>query len=884
MSCPTDEVFAAWASEALPAPEVERLAGHAADCVACRGLAIAMLGLVARPAGAMLGAVGATIGRYRVVAAVGQGAMGIVLRGHDPVLERDVAIKMVNSMAATAEQRARMLHEAKMLALVDHPNVVRVHDAGLVDDEVFVAMEYVVGATLESWLAEAPRALADRLEVLTGVGAGTAAIHAAGIVHRDLKPDNILVRGGRGVIVDFGLARSIGAGGPTGSGIAGTPRFLAPEVRTGGPASALADQYAWWTVVESVLADAARPASRLAETIARGRADDPAQRFATMAEAVGALTAACTPARRRWWWIPASAAVALAAILIARATGDAPTGDVPRCARSAAQVHALWRDAREPIRRAFLATGVAYATTSFDRTARVYDAYVPTLAIRLETACRFAPAELATITVARRRCLADRVDQLAAQLARLTAATGPAVLQATEDAWSDVDPSCDDPRALLFGPFGARPITPALGRRLAEGRARLHAEDLERGLPIAQALVADARRAGDAPAELAALQLLGDLRARMDQSDAAIDAFQDALRLAEAQGNDLDAANVLAHLADQAVDKRDAATGHRMVALARAKLERMGGNPVLDAGLHRLVAYLFSIEYRCRDAEAEIRQALARFEQVYGPDHPRIGMTLSEVANLSCTVTPETVDAARRSLAILERAYGADHPNVGGARVNLAVALLGSGQLTEAHDTLVRADAIFVGAFGPDHPMRRAALLLLGDVEARRHHHGAAIDAYRRAGALIDASLGPSSADAGAVHTSIGDVLLDASRFAEALAEHRQALAIVERARGKDHHQLVGSLEGAARAQLGLARPAAAVAFAERALALRTRDGADSAPEELGATRWLLARALWDSGVDRARARALAEQARATVTGDQAPALARWLATHALDR
>jgi eukaryotic-like serine/threonine-protein kinase len=156
MSCLTDEVFAAWVSGRLDARELEQVEDHAADCAVCRGVAIAMRGLVPHVA-PTLGAIGATIGRYRVVAPLGEGAMGVVVRGRDPVLERDVAIKMVNAIAMTAEQRDLMLHEAKMLALVDHPNVVRVHDAGILGDEVFVAMELLAGTTLAKWLAEQPR-------------------------------------------------------------------------------------------------------------------------------------------------------------------------------------------------------------------------------------------------------------------------------------------------------------------------------------------------------------------------------------------------------------------------------------------------------------------------------------------------------------------------------------------------------------------------------------------------------------------------------------------------------------------------------------------------------------------------------------------------------
>src|SRR5262245_34652468 len=96
-SCLTDEVFAAWVAGELAPREIEHAESHAADCPTCRAIAIATLGLVPHPSTA-IGAIGATVGRYRVVAAVGQGAMGVVVRGRDPVLERDVAIKMVNAI------------------------------------------------------------------------------------------------------------------------------------------------------------------------------------------------------------------------------------------------------------------------------------------------------------------------------------------------------------------------------------------------------------------------------------------------------------------------------------------------------------------------------------------------------------------------------------------------------------------------------------------------------------------------------------------------------------------------------------------------------------------------------------------------------------------
>ncbi|MGN6108987.1 MAG: protein kinase domain-containing protein, partial [Kofleriaceae bacterium] len=334
MTCLSDELFAAWAAGELASGERDRAEGHAADCAACRGLALALLGLASRAHGAApswgaLGVEGTSIGRYQVLGPAGQGAMGVVLRGRDPVLDREVAIKLINAARTTADQRARMLREAQTLARLDHPNIVAVHDAGDLGDEVFVAMELVTGETLGRWVARGP-ALADRIEVLAGVGAGLAAVHAAGLVHRDVKPDNIVVRGGRtGVLVDFGLARAAALPGPAGSGIAGTPQFLAPEVRAGGLATARSDQHAWWTVVEQTVAGALPRARRRAveAAIARGRAADPAARFASMDEAVAALRAALAPRRIAGWLAIlglaiTGGAVAIAALARAPAAAD----------------------------------------------------------------------------------------------------------------------------------------------------------------------------------------------------------------------------------------------------------------------------------------------------------------------------------------------------------------------------------------------------------------------------------------------------------------------------------------------------------------------------------------------------------------------------------
>lgn len=322
MTCPTDETLTAFTAGLLLADERAALEDHAAGCALCRSIVVALAGVLpSERDGVQLGAEGGAIGRYRILGTIGEGAMGVVLRGHDPVLEREVAIKMSRALGATPEQRDRSIREAQALARLDHPNVVRVFDAGTAGNEIFVAMEYVVGTNLARW-NDGPRSRAEKLAVLVGVGKGLAAVHTAGLVHRDVKPDNILVRAnGEATLVDFGLAREEAAIGATGSGLAGTPQYLAPEVRSGAPASAKSDQYAWWTVVAELLGD--DPALRTA--IARGLS---AERFPTMLEA----TAALQPRRRRWVWVAALATVAIGGVAIAIATRGSD-----RCASAAVE-------------------------------------------------------------------------------------------------------------------------------------------------------------------------------------------------------------------------------------------------------------------------------------------------------------------------------------------------------------------------------------------------------------------------------------------------------------------------------------------------------------------------------------------------------------------
>jgi serine/threonine protein kinase len=188
-------------------------------------------------------------GRYRLLGPVGRGAMGIVWRGRDELLDRDVAVKEVQITALTLPAEAevayqRTLREARTAARLSHPGVVTVFDVVEEDGSPWIIMELISGRSLDQVIAEdgpLPPVHAAQLGS-TLVGALDTA-HAAGVLHRDVKPSNVLIAtDGRTVLTDFGIATFAEDPSLTQAGmIVGTPGFTAPERVRGGSATPASD-------------------------------------------------------------------------------------------------------------------------------------------------------------------------------------------------------------------------------------------------------------------------------------------------------------------------------------------------------------------------------------------------------------------------------------------------------------------------------------------------------------------------------------------------------------------------------------------------------------------------------------------------------------------
>ena len=255
-------------------------------------------------------------GRYVVEKIVGRGASGVVVSALDDRLGRAVALKL-----SVTGGDASMLEEARSLALLDHPNVVRVHDVDIVSTVIdgasfrlwLVSMQLVVGRSLRTWLAEQQQPLDEIMRVFLDAGRGLAAAHGEKIIHRDFKPDNVVVREGDGVamVLDFGFAMpasSTRMGVPAiNHDVAGTDAYMAPEARAGRP-TRRGDQYSFGVSLVEALTGVASPAGRRPPSVpraiwsvaARATAQRVDRRYDDMAALLAELHAAPTAPASAW--------------------------------------------------------------------------------------------------------------------------------------------------------------------------------------------------------------------------------------------------------------------------------------------------------------------------------------------------------------------------------------------------------------------------------------------------------------------------------------------------------------------------------------------------------------------------------------------------------
>ena len=198
------------------------------------------------------------LGRYQLFEALGEGAMGVVYRGFDPLLERKVAIKTIKLDLTPTERQefeTRFFREAKSSARLSHPNIVMVYDAGEVENIAYIAMELLEGQDLRRLMTKGkPTPIELVIEIIGGIADGLAYAHRQGVVHRDVKPANIMVLKDGGIkLADFGIAQLQTGNKTQTQALLGTPRYMAPEQISGGTVDGRADIFSLAVVLYQLL-------------------------------------------------------------------------------------------------------------------------------------------------------------------------------------------------------------------------------------------------------------------------------------------------------------------------------------------------------------------------------------------------------------------------------------------------------------------------------------------------------------------------------------------------------------------------------------------------------------------------------------------------------
>ncbi len=310
------------------------------------------------------------IGKYEIVRLLGKGGMGAVYQAHDPLLERDVALKvMLPTIAEDPELKQRFEREARAVARLMHPGVVTLFDLGYHSDgSPYIVMELLRGRDLVDIMRHGPplpleRKLSIVLQVLDGLGHA----HKAGIVHRDIKPANVFITQDEAVkIMDFGIARFMSAEGTGTGSMLGTANYMSPEQVKGDPIDGRSDLFSVGTLfcelltgrrpfdADTVVAtlfrianaepDLGLPAGRehgcFEPVLRRALARSPSDRFATAAEFAAALHTAVEPTAESTQGPLLASTVAGGASAIASGTARRPRADPRELFRLLREVHA----------------------------------------------------------------------------------------------------------------------------------------------------------------------------------------------------------------------------------------------------------------------------------------------------------------------------------------------------------------------------------------------------------------------------------------------------------------------------------------------------------------------------------------------------------------
>jgi tetratricopeptide (TPR) repeat protein len=816
---------------------------------------------------------GAEVGRYLVLETIGGGGMGIVYAAYDPKLDRRVALKLLRGdLALSSVASDRLSREAQAMARLSHPNVITVHDVGAIGDQVFVAMELVEGETLTDWLRYERRSVPEILAAFRMAGAGLAAAHAAGIIHRDFKPDNVLIgKDGRIRVTDFGLARTdLAAELPldlrvstpsegvrlhrlTQRGhVMGTPAYMSPEQADGGTIDARSDLFSFCVALyealyrerpfagrtlqelrEAARAGAVREPPRgskvplwVRRILLRGLANDPAQRYPSMAALLAALARDPARLRRRGIWGGALffAAAGATALIVWAMEARART-----CSGAERKLAGAWDEARKrEVQAAFLGTGRPFAPDTWRASERALDEYVRRWVSMHTEACeatRVHGDQSEELLDLRVQCLMVRRSELA-KLTAVFAKGDARVVESAVKAVHRLTPvdGCADVAALRFG--APPPADEETRARVEEARARLdtakalvNAGKPREALEPAVTGLALAERSGVASIIAEALYRLGVVKNEVGDFRGADEGLSAAYwRAVSSRSDELATRAAIRLILVEGESQRD-----RWAEDARALLVRIGRNPRLEALFATSCGVRERLNGRSDKAILNHQRALDLLEAAGQPDDLLRADCLRQMAvtQISLAQYEGAIARLRDALAIVEANLGKMHPQHANVLAELLRPLRAVGRYSDALDAARRALAIREQALGPTHldTARSMTDVALGLGDLARFDE--ALPMLRRAISITQRRLGDDRDEVNRMRYLLGLLTIYMGRYEEAIAILQHVLAAREGVVGPKHPVLLWTRLGLAGALLGAGRYAEALSSLESASGLR---------------------------------------------------------------
>ncbi len=837
---------------------------------------------------------GARLGRYHVLQRIGAGGMGVVYAAFDPDLDRKVALKVLHPERldgdAGSRGHARLIREAKAMARLAHPNVVAVHDVGVFDGRVFVAMEFIEGETLTAWMDTRP-GWKEFVTCMTTAGRGLMAAHAQGLVHRDFKPDNVLLGlDGRPRVLDFGLARSASSGSTepqerpalekislearmrshddfgdritrTG-GLTGTPAYMAPEQYLSKPLDARTDQFAFCVVLWEGLygerpfagdstaalglavcsgektpppANSPIPA-RLHRAIDKGLSQKPADRFESMDALLHAIALEPPHARRPLWLGLGGATITLGAL--------AALAEPPKDPCEAGRVHIteVWnRTQAGKLRTQLSAAPEGFARASADRVVRNIDAYASTWESAYREACEATHVrreQSAHGLDLRMGCLSQRLRGLRTTIETLQSSDTD-LLQRAPRAIEALPPiaACSDTDSL--DTYAHPPDDPGAAQAVQEIRERIAGLNAAGRLskevgPGTQEALADAKATGHGPLIAEAQYIAARVAVWRGDHTEAVRHLEETVYAALASDHDrllADAFTQLALTTGILLSQYD--EGLRWARQAEAAIHRLGDDTSEAAQYHDVMCKLLADKGDTELALSHCHQAVELFESVHGPDtltatfsHESLGIAYFYVKEYDKALSQWEFVRDR-----LISQLGEFHPDV--ARISNSLAAIcfetrGAEPCIEAFEDVVeRASA----AYGEDHPQTtdfRNNLALI-EIEAGR---------VEPARAHATQALAARRAHDGDKHPAVAASLRTLAKvdiadrdFEAARLKLEEARSIVGNTRGAVHRDHLPTLQYLAEVAIEQSKPDAARSYAQDGLRMAQELGNDESAE-----------------------------------------------------